>query len=143
MQIATVLSKSTETAVKIPYGKKYTISDWDIFRIKIPYLMDLKPVFLKVKISVKIPYFWHYVLQTMERFNLSKCPITAEPIRARETKPKSPIVMTFTQTKPLQIPLCLEFKVYVCFLKREIHLKGPLLRFLSYIFTSETKRVLI
>ena len=79
----------------------------------------------------------------MERFNLSKSPITAEPIRATETNPKSPILMTFTQTKPLRIPLCLEFKVSVCFINCEIHLKGALLRVRSYIFTSETKRVLI
>ena len=95
--------------------------------------MDLKPenvqilvrnVFLfklKVEISVKIPYNRHYWRQTMERFNLSKSPITAEPIRAMETNPKSPIVMTFTQTKPLQIPLCLKSKVSVCFIKWEKH----------------------
>ena len=41
--VATVLSKSPEAAVKIPYGKKYTISFYDIFSIKIPYLIDLKP----------------------------------------------------------------------------------------------------
>jgi len=68
LHIATVLSKSPEAAVKIPYGKKYTISFYDIFSIKIPYLIDLKPenvkflvrnVFfltLKAEISVKIPY---------------------------------------------------------------------------------------
>ena len=55
--------------------------------------------------------------QAMERFNLSKSPITVEPIRATETNPKFPIVMTFTQTKPLQIPLCLKSKVSVCFAK--------------------------
>ena len=72
---------------------------------------------LKVEISVKIPYNRHYWRQTMERINLSKSPITAEPIRATETNPKSPIDMTFTQTKPLQISLCLKSKVSVFFMK--------------------------
>ena len=97
--------KSPVTPVKIAYGKNLPISDIGIYSIKIPHLIDLKrqnlqfmvrKVFFKhkrLKFLSKSPLFDITVTQTISQLNLSKYPVTAEPIRATENYLKSHVVM--------------------------------------------------